>query len=105
MPAFARAYAGYDLLAMRVPAYGYAYPFIEMALGLAYLTGFAPRFTLAATVLVMGLSALGVLAALMDGKTIRCACLGAVFNLPMSRVTLIEDLLMVTMAAAMRAFA
>ena len=31
---------------------------------------------------------------------IRCACLGTVFNLPMSTVTLVEDGLMIAMAAA-----
>ena len=34
-------------------------------------------------------------------EKIRCACLGTVFNLPMSAVTLIEDLLMIGMAVAM----
>ena len=30
---FASSYAGYDLLAQRVPGYGLVYPFIELALG------------------------------------------------------------------------
>lgn len=103
VPAFARAYAGYDLLAMRVPAYGTVYPFIELALGVAYLTRFAPTATNLITLALMTFSALGVLRALADNKTIQCACLGAVFKLPMSRVTLIEDGLMALMAAAMLA--
>ena len=36
--------------------------------------------------------------AMVNKRKIRCACLGAVFNLPISTVTLIEDLLMVGMA-------
>jgi hypothetical protein len=43
------------------------------------------------------------LKALADKKTIACACLVAVFNLPMSTVMLVEDLLMVLMAAVMLA--
>jgi hypothetical protein len=39
----------------------------------------------------------------MNKQKIRCACLGAVFNLPMSTITIIEDLLMVAMAAWMLA--
>jgi copper chaperone CopZ len=101
--AFADAYAGYDLLAMRWRAYGYVYPFIELALGVAYVLKLAPFTTNAITFVVMGFSALGVIKALLDKKTIACACLGAVFNLPMSTVTLVEDLLMVLMAAGMMA--
>jgi hypothetical protein len=37
VPGFAKGYATYDLLAARVPAYGYVYPFLELALGLLYL--------------------------------------------------------------------
>lgn len=101
--AFADAYAGYDLLAMRWRAYGYVYPFIELALGAAYVLKLAPFTTNLITFVVMGFSALGVVKALLDKKTIACACLGAVFNLPMSTVTLVEDMLMVLMAAAMMA--
>ena len=38
---------------------------------------------------------------LLQRRKIQCACLGTVFNLPMSYVTLTEDLLMVAMAGAM----
>jgi len=50
---------------------------------------------------VMGVSTVGVVQSLLARRKIRCACLGTVFNLPMSSVTLTEDLLMVGMAAAM----
>jgi LSD1 subclass zinc finger protein len=43
----------------------------------------------------------GVLLALRGRKSIRCACLGAVLNLPMTTVTLIEDVSMAVMAGAM----
>lgn len=100
---FAESYAMYDLLAMKVPSYGYVYPFIELALGIAYLVNFQPVTTNIATIVVMGFSSIGVIMSVLDNKKIRCACLGAVFNLPMSTVTIIEDLLMVAMAAAMLA--
>jgi copper chaperone CopZ len=95
---FAESYAMYDVLAKRVPAYGYVYPFIELTLGVAYLTGFNPVATNWATIVIMGFSSIGVIQSVVDKKQIRCACLGAVFNLPMSTVTIIEDLLMVAMA-------
>lgn len=95
---FSDAYRSYDLVAKALPAYGFVYPFIELSLGLAYLAHWQPVWVNAATALVMGVSLLGVLRAVLSGKAIRCACLGTVFNLPMSTVTIIEDALMLVMA-------
>ncbi len=99
--AFADSYAMYDLLAMRWKGYGFIYPMIELGLGFAYLLALAPQMTNMVTIIVMGFSSLGVIRAVMNKQKIRCACLGAVFNLPMSTITIIEDLLMVAMAAWM----
>jgi hypothetical protein len=49
----------------------------------------------------MSVSILGVLQSVFDNKKIQCACLGAVFNLPMSTVTIIEDALMIVMSGYM----
>jgi hypothetical protein len=91
------------VLAKRAPVYGYIYPFIELALGLAFLTGWNPTFTNWATLIVMGFSSIGVMQSVLNKQKIRCACLGAVFNLPMSTVTIVEDLLMVAMSALLLA--
>lgn len=98
---FAESYAMYDILAKRVKVYGLVYPFIELILGVAYLTGFEPTITYIATICIMGFSSIGVIQSVLDKKKIRCACLGAVFNLPMSMVTIIENLIMVLMALIM----
>ncbi len=99
--AFATAYAGYDLLAARWHGWGRVYPFVELALGMAYLSNFNPVLTLWTTIVVMGFSALGVVRAVMHKTQIQCACLGTVFKLPMSTVTVVEDVGMVLMAASM----
>ena len=101
MSGFVQAYRGYDLLGARSTAYAYSYPFIELALGVAYLTRWQPQITYWATLVVMGVSTAGVLNALRKRQLIECACLGTVFKLPMSKVTLIEDLSMASMAAVM----
>lgn len=98
---FANSYAMYDLLAMRWNGYGYIYPFIELALGIAYLTNFEPFWTNIATIVVLGFSSIGVIKSVLDKSKIKCACLGSVFNLPMSTVTIVEDLTMVGMAGVM----
>ncbi len=101
VPAFARSYAQYDLIAMAFKPWGYAYPFIELALGFAFLFWFQ---MLAATWIALILSlvgAAGVIQSVMRKQTIQCACLGTVFNLPMSTVTIVENLGMAAMAAWM----
>lgn len=95
---FADSYAMYDIVAKRFRAWGFIYPFVELVLGLAFLMNFQPVFTNWATLIIMSVSAVGVIQSVTNKRKIRCACLGAVFNLPMSTVTIIEDLLMVTMA-------
>ena len=88
-------------MAKVVPAYGFIYPFLELALGLAWaFEGGTYRVALS-TVALMGFSAMGVIAAVIRKQKIQCACLGTVFNLPMSTVTIIEDLLMVAMAGTL----
>ncbi len=101
--AFADAYSGYDLLARRWRGWGLVYPFVELALGMAYLANFNPTLTHWATIIVMGFSAIGVIRAVASKTQIQCACLGTVFKLPMSTVTIVEDVGMVAMAAAMLA--
>jgi len=101
LPGFVRSYQTYDVLARKWTAYGYAYPFIELALGIAYLTGVAPLLTNLVTLAVMVLGLVGVTQALLAKRQIKCACLGSVFNLPMSSVTFLEDGLMAAMAVAM----
>jgi copper chaperone CopZ len=99
--AFANAYAGYDLLAARWHGWGMVYPFVELGLGLAYLAHFNQVLTNWVTVIVMGFSAIGVIRAVTNKTKIQCACLGTVFKLPMSTVTIVEDVGMVLMAAWM----
>jgi len=107
---FAKAFRSYDLIAEQSRVYGLIYPFIELTLGVAYLAnsqfvahfgaGFptAVNFT---TLVLMLLGSFGVIDALRSNRKIQCACLGTVFKLPMSKVTLIEDLSMALMAMLM----
>ena len=99
--AFADSYSMYDIVAKRIKAWGFIYPFVELGLGIAYATNFTPLYTNITTVVIMGISSIGVIESVANKKKIQCACLGAVFNLPMSTLTIIEDLLMVAMAGAM----
>lgn len=96
---FASSYQMYDLIARKVPAWAFVYPFVELAFGVAFITRFMPFATNVAEIGLMLIGAAGVLQALMDKRSIRCACLGSVINLPMTTVSLVEDLGMAALGA------
>ena len=98
---FAESYSMYDVIAKKWNGWGYVYAFIELALGIAFLTGFNPILTNSITFIVMSVSIIGVLQSVFNKRKIKCACLGDVFNLPMSTITIIEDALMIGMSAVM----
>lgn len=98
VPAFADAFSTYDVVAKRFRTYAIVYPFIELGLGAAYVLGLQPLLVNSVTALVMGVGLVGVAAAVLRKRAIKCACLGAVFNLPMSAVTVVENSVMVAMA-------
>lgn len=98
---FANNYASYDIIAKRFRQWGYIYAFIELGLGIAFAINFNPVLTNSITFVVMTVSIVGVLQSVLNKRKIQCACLGAVFNLPMSTVTIIEDALMIAMSGIM----
>ena len=49
----------------------------------------------------MSFSSVGVVLAVTRGEQLKCACMGTAFNLPMTTVTIVEDLGMAAMAAVM----
>jgi len=101
LKSFAQAYATYDLLAQRSRIYALAYPFIEVTLGILYLMHVESPVLNIITFIIMLMSSIGVFIELLKGKEIMCACLGTVFKIPMTYVTLLEDLLMAGMALLM----
>lgn len=101
---FAESYSSYDIIGKKWFGWGYLYAFIELGLGVAFLTGFNPVMTNAVTLVVMSISIVGVLQSVLNKRKIQCACLGAVFNLPMSTITIIEDAAMIAMSGAMLLF-
>jgi copper chaperone CopZ len=98
---FADAYRSYDIVARRSRAWALAYPFVELGLGVAYLIRWELMIVNVVALVLMLIGSIGVLRALARKDRIRCACLGTALNLPMTTVTLVEDLVMAGMAGAM----
>jgi hypothetical protein len=95
---FVEAYRMYDIVAKKSKAYAYTYPFLELGFGLAYLFAWQVEAVSAVVVVIMLIGAYGVYLKLKEHEEIPCACLGTVFKVPMTWVTLGEDLLMAGMA-------
>lgn len=100
---FAASFARYNPIAARSRAFALVYPVIELALGLAYLTGIAVTTANLLVLALYSLNAAGVAHALRQGRVLKCACLGTAISMPVGRVTLAEDLGMVAMALFMLA--
>tara|TARA_B100000749_G_scaffold172764_1_gene133218 strand:+ start:146 stop:859 length:714 start_codon:yes stop_codon:yes gene_type:complete len=98
---FPGSFRMYDPVAKRVPLYGWIYPFIETALGLMFLIRFEVKIALIVTIIILGITTFGVTKTLLDKKSIKCACLGTVLNLPMTEATFIENFIMITMSVYM----
>jgi hypothetical protein len=98
---FVRAFQKYDLLAKNSLVYARVYPFLELVLGMGYLSFSMPNVVYTATIVLMGGGTIGVLNAIAKKQNLKCACMGATLNVPLTSVALIEDLAMVVMAAIM----
>lgn len=91
---FADAYQTYDVVAHKSRVYAFVYPFIELLFAAAYLFDFGGIIRDIVVVIVMTVSAIGVIQKLQQHEEIPCACLGMVFVLPMTWITLVEDIVM-----------
>jgi hypothetical protein len=98
---FAEGYSSYDLLARKVFAYGYVYPFIELFFGLAMILYPTSVPLLLAEIGVMGFSGIGVAIKLMKKEKFQCVCLGTFLKVPLTKVTVIEDFGMAGLALVM----
>lgn len=98
---FKMSFGMYDPIAKKVPFYGKVYPFIETLLGLMFLMRFEIDIALIVTLIILGVTTIGVTRALLDRKSIRCACLGTALKLPMTEATFIENAIMILMAVLM----
>ena len=100
---FVRAFSMYDLIAKRIKGYAWIYPGIEFVIGILYLVnyfvgGFYLLTAAWVTLFIMGIGSIGVAKNIFSKNKVQCACLGTKINVPLTKVTLLEDIIMVIMA-------
>lgn len=98
---FKAAFGGYDIIASRVPIYGFVYPFIEIVLGIGYLMVFMPAALNIAAVILMLLNLASFIPALGGHKTARRACIGSTFSLPAGFIGILGSLTIIIFACAL----
>ena len=98
---FPVAFAQYDPLAKRSVLYSKIYPFLESVLGIMFLIRWSLNTALVITIIILSITTVGVIYSLFDKSKINCACLGTALKLPMTKATLIENLIMLVMSVTM----
>jgi hypothetical protein len=98
---FVLSFKSYDLIAKKHKVYAYVYPFIEVFLGMLYALNILPVPRDLVTIALMTVGAFGVTKAIAHKNAVQCACLGNVIKLPLTTVSLIENLTMAAMAFIM----
>ena len=95
---FANIFSKYDILARQSILYGYTYPFLEITLGASFFMKEYRDYAHKTTIALMILGLIGVGSTMYTGTPMRCGCLGSLFHVPLSYVTISENLLMIGMS-------
>lgn len=98
LESFVQGFEEYDLVTKKIKLYGKIYPFVELAIALGFLSGFAPLAT--------GLASLGigvsggisiVKSIYIDKSNLNCACVGGNSRTPLGVVSFAENVIMAVM--------
>ena len=95
---FSTMFVSYDLLARRWVPYSFIYPFAEAGAAILMMSG-ALVFVAAPIALFIGtVGAISVIYAVwIQGREVKCACVGGGSNVPLGFVSLTENLAMIAM--------
>jgi len=96
---FSAMFLNYDLLAKRWVPYGTIYPYAEGLAGVLMVSGALTWLSVPIALFIGGIGAVSVFKAVyIDGRDIKCACVGGDSKVPLGVVSLTENVMMVAMA-------
>lgn len=101
LSSFSKLFASYDPIAKRVPGYAVLYPFLLVAFGVLMFFHIGVAVIAALTIIIFGSQTYGIIPLIRRGERVQCACIGTAFALPLSWVTVAENIGMIGMAAVM----
>lgn len=98
LSSFVTSFKKYDLFTKKFVAYGYFYPFAELATGLGFLSGLLPTATGSLSLLVGVIGGISIIKAVYIDKTdLNCACVGGNSNVPLGIISFTENAMMAGM--------
>ena len=95
---FKKSFSKYDPMSQKIPFYGFIYPFIEIILGILFLLEYQLKILSLITIFILTSTTIGIFEKLRKGDVLECACLGVVFKVPLSYLTVVENLVMIFMS-------
>jgi hypothetical protein len=95
---FSVIFSKYNLISKHVPYYSYLYPFIEIILAFTLFCRYSLNIVYGLIIILMIISLASVSISLYRGQVLRCGCLGSFFHLPLSYVTISENVVMLLMS-------
>ncbi|MEO0805607.1 MAG: glutaredoxin [Cyanobacteria bacterium J06643_4] len=99
---FAEGFEKYDLITKQVKPYGKAFPFLELLLGLGFLSGVAPVATGLGSLMLGTSGTISVFKAVyIDKLELNCACVGGNSKAPLGVVSFLENAIMIGMGVAL----
>ena len=98
---FSGSFKKYDLISKIIPSFAITYPFVELFLALAFLSGYLLFVSYIMTIIFMTSQIFGVFISLQKKEVIKCACMGSSISIDISTLTLIENLVMILMSSYM----
>ena len=97
LPKFVEIFSKYDIISQRFKIYGYLFPFIEIIIGILLIKGYKLQYIYSLINTLMIISIISVSISIVQGKELRCGCLGSFFHIPLSYVTIFENIYMLVM--------
>lgn len=102
LESFAESFEKYDLITQKFRPYSKAFPFLELLLGLGFLSGVAPVVTGLGSLALGTSGAVSVFKAVyIDKLELNCACVGGNSKAPLGVVSFLENAIMVAMGLAL----
>ena len=97
---FAESFEKYDLITQQAKPYAKAFPFLELLLGLGFLSGVAPLIVGLGSLILGTSGAISVFKAVyVDKLELNCACVGGNSKAPLGAISFLENAIMVGMGA------
>lgn len=98
---FVKQFVQYDWVTQHFTFYGWFYPWIELVLGLGYLSHEPPVALYWVTLGFAALNLKGVIQGIQQRNDLHCACMGSFVKVPLSTISILENMAMGIMAAWM----